>query len=93
MSDDPDTSIKVPKAVRERLGILAAEQGTTIRGLVEELAQTKLTHAELQARGKAARAYLREHMGVELTAADEAAGQRLLDAITARTSGPGGAAA
>ncbi|MEN8655367.1 hypothetical protein ABCR94_33515 [Streptomyces sp. 21So2-11] len=92
MKDDIDTSIKVSKAARDRLGILAAEQGTTIRGLVEDLANSKPTHAELKARGAAARAYLRKHMGVELTTADEAAGGRLLDAIAARGNQGGGAA-
>lgn len=86
MSEEPDTSIKVSKAARERLGILASERGTTIRGLVEELAEAK-------ARGEAARAYLRDHMGIEVTAPDETAGKRLLDAIAARTSRRDGATA
>lgn len=93
MSEEPDTSIKVSKAARERLGVLASERGTTIRGLVEELALAKPTRAELKARGEAARAYLRDHMGVEVTASDETAGKRLLDAIAARTSQQDGTAA
>ncbi|WP_432094019.1 hypothetical protein [Streptomyces sp. bgisy100] len=84
MSDDGDTSIKVSKAARERLGLLATEQGTTIRGLVEELARTRPTQAELQARGEAARAYLRDHMSVEVTDDDLAAGDRILQAMHAR---------
>ncbi|MEV8564536.1 hypothetical protein AB0436_02910 [Streptomyces sp. NPDC051322] len=93
MSDEPDTSINVSKAARERLGILASEQGSTIRGLVEELARNKPTRAELAARGAAARAYLHEQMGIDVTAADEAAGRRLLDAIAQRTGRRDGAAA
>ncbi|MGK5546261.1 hypothetical protein ACSNOH_16250 [Streptomyces sp. URMC 127] len=93
MSDDADTSIKVSKAARERLGILAAEQGTTIRSLVEELARAKPTRAELAARGAAARAYLREHMGVEVTDEDVAAGDRLLQEVAARMAAKRGAAA
>ncbi|RDG34986.1 hypothetical protein [Streptomyces corynorhini] len=92
MADD-ETSIKVSKAARERLGRLAQENGTTIRGLVEELAAARLTRTELHERGERARAYLREHMGVELTDADEEPGRRLLDAITARSGGSHGAAA
>ncbi|MFE4057334.1 hypothetical protein ACFXP3_13740 [Streptomyces sp. NPDC059096] len=91
MSDD-DTSIKVSKAARERLGLLAREQGTTIRSLVEELAAERFTSAELRERGEKARAYLREHMGVELTEADEENGQRLLRAIEARATRHRGAA-
>jgi uroporphyrinogen-III synthase len=93
MSEEPDTSIKVSKAARERLGLLASEQGITIRGLVEELAQARPTRAELKARGEAARTYLRDHMGIEVTGSDETAGKRLLEAIAARTMRQDGAAA
>ncbi|MGP4000853.1 hypothetical protein [Streptomyces sp. 8N706] len=93
MSDAPDTSIKVSKAARERLGILATERGTTIRGLVEELAGAQPTQAELEARGEAARAYLREHMSIEVTEEDLAAGDRLVQAMAARAAQQGGAAA
>jgi len=93
MSDDTDTSIKVSKAARERLGILAAERGTTIRGLVEELAGAQPTQAELKERGEKARAILREHMDVDVTEADLAAGDRLLQAMADRTTQRRGAAA
>ncbi|MFE9885421.1 hypothetical protein [Streptomyces scopuliridis] len=90
---DGETSIKVSKVARERLGLLASEQGTTIRGLVEELAAERFTSAELAERGEKARAYLRDHMGVELTESDEENGQRLLSAIEARSVRHRGAAA
>ncbi|MEO3766177.1 hypothetical protein [Streptomyces sp. B8F3] len=93
MGHDTDTSIKVSLAARERLGILAAEHGTTIRALVEQLAAETPTRADLRARGEIARGYLREHMGVEVTAEDQAAGRELLDTIARRMrGGPGGAA-
>ena len=41
-----ETSIKVSAAARDRLARLAAEHGTTIRSLVEELAQSTPTQAE-----------------------------------------------
>ncbi|MFF4282867.1 hypothetical protein ACFY0Z_29315 [Streptomyces kronopolitis] len=86
MSEEKDTSIKVSRATRERLRILARENKTTISGLVEEMAQQRQTQADLRARGAQARGYLREHMGVEVGPEDEAAGQRLLEAITARAA-------
>lgn len=91
MSDD-DTSIKVSKATRERLGILAAERGTTIRQIVEELAGTQPTAAELHIRGEQARAYLRDHLGVTVTDTDLAAADRLLDTLQHRTRQGGRAA-
>ncbi|MFG2197094.1 hypothetical protein [Streptomyces sp. NPDC048639] len=91
--DGEDTSIKVSKTVRARLGVLADERGTTIRGLVEELAEATPTQDELKARGELARAYLRDHVGVDVTDDDVAAGDRLLKAMEARTAAAGGAAA
>ncbi|MCT2588423.1 hypothetical protein LHJ74_00420 [Streptomyces sp. N2-109] len=93
MGEGTDTSIKVSKAARARLGVLAAERGTTIRSLVEELAAGRLTRAEREARGQAARAHLREHMGVEVTEDDLAAGDRLLPEMEARAARQRGATA
>jgi hypothetical protein len=93
MSDDADSSIKVSKAARERLGILAAERGTTIRGLVEDLAGAQLTRSELEARGEAARAYLRLHMNVDVSEDDLSAGDRLLQEMASRTARLPGTAA
>ncbi|MGR6998825.1 hypothetical protein ACU686_12970 [Yinghuangia aomiensis] len=90
---DEDTSIKVAKATRERLAELASERGTTIRGLVESLAASAPTRAELQARAEAARVELRNRFGVEVTAKDEAAGHALWDELLGGpTSGAAGAA-
>jgi predicted DNA-binding protein len=79
-----ETSIKVSKAARERLNALAAERGTTLKDLVEDLAQSTLTADELAARADAARQYLREHMGVEVTADSLAASARLRATIAER---------
>jgi hypothetical protein len=57
-----DTTIKVESAVRDRLAVLAAERGVTIRDLVEELARATPTRKDLEARHAAAMAYLREHV-------------------------------
>ncbi len=88
MGNDGDTSIKISKAARARLGTLAGERGTSVRALVEELAQAQPTQKELQARGDIARSYMRDQMGVDVTPEDETAGDRLLQAIAARTEGP-----
>ncbi|WTX01002.1 hypothetical protein OG216_47125 (plasmid) [Streptomycetaceae bacterium NBC_01309] len=91
--DGEDTSIKVAKATRERLAALAQERGTTIRGLVESLAASAPTRAELLARAEAAREELRDRFGIEVTAKDEAAGHALWDELVGgRASGAAGAA-
>ncbi|MEZ0092516.1 hypothetical protein [Streptacidiphilus sp. EB129] len=79
-----ETSIKVSKAARERLNALAAERGTTLKDLVEDLAQSTPTADELAARADAAQRYLREHMGVEVTEEALAASARLRAAIAER---------
>ncbi|WP_436791560.1 hypothetical protein [Yinghuangia sp. YIM S10712] len=91
MGTEQDTSIKVSKDTRSRLGELAAEQGTTIRDLVAGLAASVPTRAELAARAEQARIELRERFGVEVTAEDEAVGHRLWDRITG-AHGPEGSA-
>lgn len=48
------TSIKTSEAVRDRLRILAAERGTTITELLEELAARELTEAEREQRARQA---------------------------------------
>lgn len=94
----PDTTIKVDRAVRDRLAVLAAQRGATIRDLVTELAASTPTQEELAARHVAATAYLREHLCPELDANDLAGGERFwceLEArpasSTPRDGAPGGA--
>lgn len=49
-----DTTIKVDSTVRDRLAVLAAQRGSTIRALVAELAAATPTRVELDARYSAA---------------------------------------
>ncbi|MGI3197962.1 hypothetical protein ACRJ4W_03365 [Streptomyces sp. GLT-R25] len=58
-----ETSIKVSVTARDRLAQLAAEHGTTIRSLVEDLAQGTLTRAEYAERAELARAELASALG------------------------------
>jgi hypothetical protein len=71
-----DTTIKVESAVRDRLAVLAAERGVTIRDLVEELARATPIRKDLEARHAAAMAYLREHVCPDLVESDARAGER-----------------
>ncbi|MEU8975147.1 hypothetical protein AB0D11_38940 [Streptomyces monashensis] len=80
------TSIKTSEEVRDRLRILAAERGTTITELLEELATRELTAAERDQRAaEAAR-----ELGVEYTKQIQQAGQ---DAWAKIRAHQGGAAA
>jgi hypothetical protein len=81
-----DTSIKVSKQTRERLARLAAERGSTLKDLVEELAAATFTAAELAEREARARAVLAENFGVEVTDTDLAASARLREMIVRRDS-------
>ena len=83
MAED-DTSIKVSRQTRERLSRLAAERGTTLKDLVEELAAASLTVAEFAERERRARSVLEEHFGVKVTEAELAASARLRRMIAAR---------
>lgn len=69
MAED-DTSIKVSKRTRERLARLASERHTTLKDLVEDLASSAPTAAELA-----------EHFGVEVGPAELAASARLREEI------------
>ena len=83
---DEDTSIKVSRQTRERLARLAAERGTTLKDLVEELAAATLTAAELSERERRARSVLEEHFGVRVTEAELEASARLRNLIGARVT-------
>ncbi|HET7014730.1 MAG TPA: hypothetical protein VFI65_12515 [Streptosporangiaceae bacterium] len=85
MAED-DTSIKVSKQTRERLARLAAERGSTLKDVVEELAAATLTAAELAEREARARAVLAENFGVEVTDTELAASARLREMIARRDS-------
>jgi septal ring factor EnvC (AmiA/AmiB activator) len=78
---EDDTSIKVSRQTRERLAQLAAERRTTLKDLVEELAASAPTAAELAERERRARDVLAEHFGVEVTDAELVASARLREMI------------
>jgi hypothetical protein len=83
-----DTTIKVDSGVRDRLAVLAAQQGSTIRDLVAELAQAMPTRDELAARQAAAAAYVAQHLAPGFGAQDMAAGEQLWQQLEA-TQRPG----
>lgn len=72
-----DTTIKVASTVRDRLAVLAAQRGSTIRDLVADLARATPTREELDARHAAATAYLREQVCPDLTVEHQATAERL----------------
>ncbi|MFD8425566.1 hypothetical protein [Streptomyces sp. NPDC059466] len=80
------TSIKTSEEVRDRLRVLAAERGTTITELLEELVSRELTDAERQRRAVEAAAEL----GVDYSEQVQQAGQ---DAWAKIRAHQGGAAA
>jgi hypothetical protein len=80
-----ETSIKVGIATRDRLNVLAAERGTTVRALVEVMAGEALTADEREERAAEARAYLHKTTGTKVTPTMQAAGRALMDRITADT--------
>ncbi|HET9654890.1 MAG TPA: hypothetical protein VFP72_06025 [Kineosporiaceae bacterium] len=82
-----DTTIKVDSAVRDRLAVLAAQRGSTIRDLVTELAQATPTQEELAARQSAAAAYVAEHLLPGFNADDVAAGERMWQELEAAQRG------
>lgn len=86
MSDD--TSIKVSVATRDRLALLAVEHNTTIRGLVDELAQAEPTQAELEERAEQARAELAQSLGIIVSEEAEAKAQALLMRLADEQQGP-----
>jgi hypothetical protein len=72
-----DTTITIDSAVRDRLAVLAAQRGSTIRDLVAELAESTPTREELDGRHAAATAYIRQHLVPDFSPADVEAGERL----------------
>ncbi|MFB6986130.1 hypothetical protein [Streptomyces sp. NPDC056304] len=79
-----ETSIKVSAATRDRLSALAAEHGTTIRQLVEELAEGRPTRAEYTERAEQARAELASALGAAPSEQAEAKARGLLERLGAR---------
>jgi hypothetical protein len=80
-----DTTIKVDSQVRDRLAALAADQGTTIRSLVEQLAASVPTRDELAQRQAAEIAYVVEHLRPDFGDEDLAEGEHLWRSLPAGT--------
>lgn len=78
------TTIKVDSAVRDRLARLAAEQGRSIGAVVADLAAATSTAEEREARREAARQYLRDAFGQEVTDESLAEARALLQLVDAR---------
>ncbi|MEZ3182103.1 hypothetical protein KYY02_26585 [Streptomyces pimonensis] len=76
-----ETSIKVSAAARDRLAQLAAEHRTTIRSLVEELAQATPTRAEYAERAELARSELASALGQVPSPEAEAQARALLERL------------
>ncbi|WFB82592.1 MULTISPECIES: hypothetical protein [Streptomyces] len=87
-----ETSIKVSAAARDRLARLAAEHGTTIRSMVEDLAQSTPTQAEYAERAELARAELAAALGSTPSPEAEAKARALLERLGAASSGTRAAA-
>jgi hypothetical protein len=77
------TSIKTTEAVRDRLRVLAAERGTTITELLEELATGELTEAERAVRAAEAA----QELGIAYTAQVRDAGRSAWEKIRAHRGG------
>ncbi|WP_327425632.1 hypothetical protein OG612_42955 (plasmid) [Streptomyces sp. NBC_01527] len=79
-----ETSIKVSASTRDRLAALAAEHNTTIRQLVEELAEARPTQAEYEERAAQARDELASILGTVPSAEAEVKARGLLERMGAR---------
>ncbi|WP_406841794.1 hypothetical protein ACICHK_43040 (plasmid) [Streptomyces sp. AHU1] len=86
------TGLWVSAAARDRLAQLAAEHGTSIRSLVEELAQSTPTQAEYAERAELARAELASALGSVPSPEAEAEARALLERLGASQHGPRAAA-
>jgi hypothetical protein len=78
-----ETSIKVSASTRDRLAVLAAENNTTIRNLVEELAESRPTQTEFEERAAQARAELASILGTAPSEEAEAKARGLLERLGA----------
>lgn len=78
-----ETSIKVSAATRDRLAALASEKHTTIRQLVEELAESQPTQAEYAERAAQARAELASVLGAAPSEQAETKARSLLERLGA----------
>jgi hypothetical protein len=66
-----EANIRVPEETRDRLAMIAASEGLSLRAYLARLAETLLTPQERVERADKARAALREWTGHAPSAADE----------------------
>ncbi|MEZ0088867.1 hypothetical protein [Streptacidiphilus sp. EB129] len=78
-----DTTIKVSTETRDRLAILAGEQGTSIGQLVARLAEQQPTATQIAERVQEGRRLMREHFGMTLTDGELDQGPDLLQRVYA----------
>ncbi|WP_406729093.1 hypothetical protein WJ438_37310 [Streptomyces sp. GD-15H] len=76
-----ETSTEVSTAARDRLARPAAEHGTTLRALVEDLAQGAPTQGEYAERAELARAELSSALGSAPSPEAEAKARALLERL------------
>ncbi|MFD3876085.1 hypothetical protein [Streptomyces sp. NPDC058623] len=78
-----ETSIKVSAATRDRLAVLAAENNTTIRNMVEALAEGRPTQSEFEERAAQARDELASILGTVPSPEAETKARGLLERLGA----------
>ncbi|ARH95323.1 MULTISPECIES: hypothetical protein [Streptomyces] len=66
-----DANIRIPEEAKERLAVIAASEGLSLRAYLARLAETLLTPAERAERADKARAALQRWNGYAPTPAEE----------------------
>ncbi|MEV7382078.1 hypothetical protein ACF082_31265 [Streptomyces lydicus] len=66
-----DANIRIPEEAKERLAVIAASEGLSLRAYLARLAETLLTPAERAERADKARAVLQRWNGYAPTPAEE----------------------
>ena len=82
-----DTTVKITEEVRDHLREAAEERGITTRALIEQLAASVRTQAQIQAAVASNLAVIEEAFGVTLTGEDHARAERVRYALRKGTLG------
>ncbi|MFF0133841.1 hypothetical protein ACFYTG_50810 [Streptomyces mirabilis] len=83
----PDANVRIPEEAKDRLAVIAAAEGLSLRAYLARLAETLLTPAERAERAAKARAVLTEWNGYAPTAAEERDLDSELDRRLAQAAG------
>ncbi|MFE2498820.1 hypothetical protein [Streptomyces scopuliridis] len=67
----PDANVRIPEEAKDRLAVIAADEGLSLRAYLARLAETLLTPAERAERAAKALAALKEWTGYAPTAAEQ----------------------